>query len=157
MSYEVLRLGRRIAHSLPSGSLVDGRDEETERRATLHVLFHRPLPDLYPDLLEKSDDDLKPREALLDWLSSSSLGGDKDAAEWVLLSLLSFTYVHSRIGTVQGGLIIRTSESRATLRYTHCIWFCRTSQLRTQTLVCQLTLPCFIIYALSHQDTLIMH
>ncbi|KAF5386600.1 hypothetical protein D9615_001723 [Tricholomella constricta] len=61
---------------------------------TLHVLFSRPVPTtivprVYPDFPAKTI-----RDELIAWIAASSLAGDHDAAEWVLLS--SIARVQSR-------------------------------------------------------------
>lgn len=65
---------------------------------TLHVLFHRSLPKLIVSCppLHSSVDTLEVRTALIDWLATEALGGDRDAAEWVLLGSIASAYVHSR-------------------------------------------------------------
>ena len=66
----------------------------TELRTTsapvLHVLFHRPITDginqmpyphgLYSDSL---------RSELIEWIANEGLGGDLEAAEWVLFACIS--------------------------------------------------------------------
>ena len=56
---------------------------------TLHVLYStseqnsvitRPYPT--PDILQV-------REQLLDWIAEEALGGDREAAEWILLSTIA--------------------------------------------------------------------
>ncbi|KAF9073610.1 mini-chromosome maintenance replisome factor-domain-containing protein [Rhodocollybia butyracea] len=78
---------------------------ESERE-TLHVLFHlredivqKPyqiyplsLVDTKPESSDKKEDldDIKIlRNELISWIADESLAGDKDAAEWVLLSIIS--------------------------------------------------------------------
>ena len=85
---------RRLnSHSIASDILVDDTVEEPKSAATMHVLFHRPLLNSYPEIYHTPRETLETRDLILDWLAASSLGGDLDAAEWILLSLLSFTYV----------------------------------------------------------------
>lgn len=55
---------------------------------TLHVLFNRVVPTAitthaYP--LANAEDI---RNELLDWIAEESLGGDRQAAEWLLLGLI---------------------------------------------------------------------
>ena len=63
---------------------------EGSNAPTLHVLFHRQLPKTiltrpYPSMTYT----LAVREAFISWLANEALGGDHDAAEWVLLSCIS--------------------------------------------------------------------
>jgi hypothetical protein len=55
---------------------------------TLHVLFVR---EHRLDILEAPMDPIQPhvREELLDWIADEALGGDRDAAEWVLLACVA--------------------------------------------------------------------
>ncbi|KAH8117162.1 putative alanine racemase-domain-containing protein [Phellopilus nigrolimitatus] len=58
---------------------------------TLHVLFHRTIQNTVlpsPTLLQSSQTIIT-RNKLIDWLSSEALGGDRDAAEWVLLCCIA--------------------------------------------------------------------
>jgi hypothetical protein len=59
---------------------------------TLHVLFVRDDP---PNILGAPKDpiELNVREELLDWIADEALGGDRDAAEWVLLACVARVYV----------------------------------------------------------------
>ncbi|KAH7906482.1 putative alanine racemase-domain-containing protein [Hygrophoropsis aurantiaca] len=61
---------------------------------TLHVLFHRmdSLESVEP-LIHGHNAGI--RESLMEWIASEALGGDRDAAEWVLLSAIA--KVHSRV------------------------------------------------------------
>lgn len=59
---------------------------------TLHVLFTR---EHRLDILEAPKDAIEQhvREELLDWIAEEALGGDRDAAEWVLLTCVARVYV----------------------------------------------------------------
>lgn len=61
---------------------------------TLHVLFVR---EHRLNILNALDDTVKQdiREELLDWVGDEALGGDRDAAEWVLLACVARVYVLS--------------------------------------------------------------
>jgi hypothetical protein len=67
---------------------------------TLHVLFIRKHP---LDILSALKDPIRPhvREELLDWIADEALGGDRDAAEWVLLACVARVYVSSNVSTLQ--------------------------------------------------------
>lgn len=59
---------------------------------TIHVLFSRKIPSTvvpraFPEQFESSVDDV--RENLISWIADEGLSGDKLAAEFVLLSLIS--------------------------------------------------------------------
>ena len=58
---------------------------------TLHVLFTR---EHRLDILEAPKDAIEQhvREELLDWIAEEALGGDRDAAEWVLLTCVARVY-----------------------------------------------------------------
>jgi hypothetical protein len=58
---------------------------------TLHVLFVR---EHRLDILEapKGPIQQQVREELLDWIADEALGGDRDAAEWVLLACVARVY-----------------------------------------------------------------
>jgi len=58
---------------------------------TLHVLFVR---DHRLDIFEapKSPIEQRIREELLEWIANEALGGDRDAAEWVLLACVARVY-----------------------------------------------------------------
>lgn len=58
---------------------------------TLHVLFAR---EHRLDILEAPEDPIQRqvREELLDWIADEALGGDRDAAEWVLLACVARVY-----------------------------------------------------------------
>jgi hypothetical protein len=69
---------------------------------TLHVLFYREHPITiydfpYPSPLrtepESSISFLELRQQLVSWISEEALGGDTDAAEWILLALIGKVYV----------------------------------------------------------------
>lgn len=62
---------------------------------TLHVLFTRPTP---PTIIPRTfpassipDQLHKTRDELLTWIAEEGLGGDKVAAEWLLLSAIART------------------------------------------------------------------
>lgn len=59
---------------------------------TLHVLFTRAHP---PPLLARPFPAPPPsvRDALIAWIAEEALGGDTDAAEWVLLASIAQVYV----------------------------------------------------------------
>lgn len=63
---------------------------------TLHVLFSRPL-DTYTSSTYPATDLEVPasqiREELITWIADEALGGDKDAAEWVLLAATARVWV----------------------------------------------------------------
>ena len=59
---------------------------------TLHVLFYYPIPKtLMPDPLSTfpNSQAMTTRDSIITWLSNEALGGDRNAAEWILLSCLS--------------------------------------------------------------------
>jgi hypothetical protein len=58
---------------------------------TLHVLFVR---EDRLNILEAPKDSIQQpvREELLDWIANEALGGDRDAAEWVLLTCVARVY-----------------------------------------------------------------
>jgi hypothetical protein len=58
---------------------------------TLHVLFVR---EHRLDVLEAPKVPIQQhvREELLDWIADEALGGDRDAAEWVLLACVARVY-----------------------------------------------------------------
>ena len=58
---------------------------------TLHVLFVR---EDRLNILEAPKDSIEQsvREELLDWITSEALGGDRDAAEWILLTCVARVY-----------------------------------------------------------------
>ncbi|KAL5490150.1 hypothetical protein ACEPAI_4983 [Sanghuangporus weigelae] len=59
---------------------------------TLHVLFHRALPKtMVPVRTYGTEGQIASivRDDLINWTASEALGGDHDAAEWILLSCLS--------------------------------------------------------------------
>ena len=58
---------------------------------TLHVLFVR---EHCLDIFETSPDPYQhnTREELLSWIAEEALGGDRDAAEWVLLTCVARVY-----------------------------------------------------------------
>lgn len=62
---------------------------------TLHVLFTRETPSIIiPRSFlgsPPSSDPRKTRDELLTWIAEEALGGDKDAAEWMLLSAIAKT------------------------------------------------------------------
>jgi hypothetical protein len=59
---------------------------------TLHVLFIR---EHRLDIFVALPDPFRPqiREELLSWIAEEALGGDRDAAEWVLLTCVARVYV----------------------------------------------------------------
>ncbi|KAI0284000.1 mini-chromosome maintenance replisome factor-domain-containing protein [Russula aff. rugulosa BPL654] len=61
---------------------------------TLHVLFVRDDP---LNILEAPKDPTEQdvREELLDWIADEALGGDRDAAEWVLLACVARPITHA--------------------------------------------------------------
>ncbi|KAI1790741.1 mini-chromosome maintenance replisome factor-domain-containing protein [Ganoderma leucocontextum] len=97
-----------IISSEPYG--LDQTREEAADAPTLHVLFTKPhtphvLPRPFPRIVRQSQDgitsvssELSPRladdtaqirEELIAWIADEALGGDHQAAEWVLLSCIS--------------------------------------------------------------------
>ncbi|THH10835.1 hypothetical protein EW145_g1055 [Phellinidium pouzarii] len=58
---------------------------------TLHILFHRRLPKtiISSPLFSRITDIHTARDTFIAWLSREALGGDRDAAEWVLLSCIA--------------------------------------------------------------------
>jgi hypothetical protein len=58
---------------------------------TLHVLFVR---EDRLNILEAPKNSIQQpvREELLDWIANEALGGDRDAAEWVLLTCVARVY-----------------------------------------------------------------
>ena len=66
---------------------------------TLHVLFSRPQePAPYPYTPSELEDGVAEtyhgriamiRDDLLSWIANEGLGGDRDAAEWILLTLIA--------------------------------------------------------------------
>ncbi len=70
---------------------LDPAEEDSTVVPTLHVLFVRTherslLTREYP---HSSHSIPSLREELIDWISEESLGGDRDAAEWILLSCIA--------------------------------------------------------------------
>ncbi|KAL5533277.1 hypothetical protein ACEPAF_5053 [Sanghuangporus sanghuang] len=66
-----------------------GTDESVP---TLHVVFHRALPKtMVPVRTNVTEGQIASivRDDLISWAASEALGGDRDAAEWILLSCLS--------------------------------------------------------------------
>lgn len=65
---------------------------------TLHVLFSRPVePALIPNpaihhTVGKAAI-TETREELISWIADEALGGDRDAAEWILLITIARVYV----------------------------------------------------------------
>ncbi|KAG6889789.1 hypothetical protein C0992_004207 [Termitomyces sp. T32_za158] len=63
---------------------------------TLHVLFSQPVPPtIVPRVYPSMSHSKEIRDELIAWIADTSLAGDLDAAEWVLLSIIS--RVQSRI------------------------------------------------------------
>jgi hypothetical protein len=62
---------------------------------TLHVLFSRPLPSVIISRPYPANDSALEvtREDLLTWIAKEALGGDRDAAEWLLLVSIARVYV----------------------------------------------------------------
>lgn len=61
---------------------------------TLHVLFSRPLESaLFPAIYSARAAVAETREELISWIADEALGGDRDAAEWVLLISIARVYV----------------------------------------------------------------
>ncbi|EGN96137.1 hypothetical protein SERLA73DRAFT_185710 [Serpula lacrymans var. lacrymans S7.3] len=56
---------------------------------TLHVLFHEPQPAVEKLLGPPVPNISETRDNLINWISKESLGGDRDAAEWVLLAIIA--------------------------------------------------------------------
>ncbi|KAG6861875.1 hypothetical protein C0995_010581 [Termitomyces sp. Mi166 len=57
---------------------------------TLHVLFSQPLPPtIIPRVYPSTHRSQVIRDQLIAWIADTSLAGDLDAAEWVLLSIIS--------------------------------------------------------------------
>lgn len=86
-----------MVHLYPTWSLQGNsiQDEAQFEVPTLHVLFSipitpgniaRPLSVPLPETLISVI-----REQLIDWIASEALGGDKVAAEWVVLASISRT------------------------------------------------------------------
>ncbi|KAJ3562296.1 hypothetical protein NP233_g9665 [Leucocoprinus birnbaumii] len=70
------------------------QSEEPEEAPTLHVLYTREtpatiVPRSFPAPL--APDARTVRDGLITWIADEALGGDRDAAEWVLLSIISKT------------------------------------------------------------------
>ena len=72
---------------------LDLESEASTEVPTLHVLFTRtheeslltrPYPSEHPSTV---------RQELIQWMASEGLGGDLDAAEWVLLACIAKVYV----------------------------------------------------------------
>lgn len=66
---------------------------------TLHVLFSCPLePTLVPVIYPAAVDEVgiaETREDLISWIADEGLGGDRDAAEWILLTSIARVYAIS--------------------------------------------------------------
>ncbi|KAH7927729.1 hypothetical protein BV22DRAFT_1084528 [Leucogyrophana mollusca] len=62
--------------------------------STLHVLFHQvdTIEVLEHDSLNHAGE---LRDELIDWIASEALGGDRDAAEWVLLSVIAKVHLRA--------------------------------------------------------------
>ncbi|KAG6878774.1 hypothetical protein C0993_008073 [Termitomyces sp. T159_Od127] len=57
---------------------------------TLHVLFSQPVPPtIVPRVYPSMPHSKEIRDELIAWIADTSLAGDLDAAEWVLLSIIS--------------------------------------------------------------------
>lgn len=57
----------------------------------MHVLFSRPQePSIHGGVSEADSNSIAAlREDLISWIADESLGGDRDAAEWVLLASIA--------------------------------------------------------------------
>jgi hypothetical protein len=55
---------------------------------TLHVLFSRPHSYVSP-LNGVSPPSVQLRDELINWIADEALGGDRDAAEWILLAAVA--------------------------------------------------------------------
>lgn len=90
-SVQELTLHSRLHSEIEDDNVVDV--------PTLHVLFTRPheMDVLPPTLSSEPDNTSSSEEPVLDevvsWVADESLGGDKDAAEWVLLASTARVYV----------------------------------------------------------------
>jgi hypothetical protein len=69
----------------------DLENEEAVDVPTLHVVYTRPEPTFSASLSESA----QCRDDLLTWLAEEALGGDVDAAEWMLLACIARVYVLS--------------------------------------------------------------
>jgi Mini-chromosome maintenance replisome factor len=80
---------------------------------TLHVLFTR---EHRLDILTAPKDAVQPhvREELLTWIADEALGGDRDAAEWVLLTCVARVYVSSHVPELS--IVNRTHSSQSRTR-----------------------------------------
>lgn len=56
---------------------------------TLHVLFTKPHERLLKRPYPSTTSSDSVREELINWIASQALGGDVNAAEWVLLSSIA--------------------------------------------------------------------
>lgn len=65
-------------------------DDSSPEVPVLHVLCYR----VDPAGPTPGDVDLSARKDLIDWISREALGGDDDAAEWLLLQLTSKVFVY---------------------------------------------------------------
>lgn len=68
-------------------------DDSSPEVPVLHVLCYR-VASSNPTL---TDIDPSVRTDLIDWISNEALGGDNDAAEWILLQLASKVFVERYI------------------------------------------------------------
>jgi hypothetical protein len=79
------------SRSIPS-SISDDIDQENPIEVpTLHILFARPLPAglvSRPFGVAPAPESARTRAELIEWLAEEALGGDADAAEWLLLAYL---------------------------------------------------------------------
>jgi len=70
--------------------------EVSKEVPTLHVLFSQPLPPtLIPRTYPAENSTSALREELISWIAEEALGGDRDAAEWVLLTSIARTQSRS--------------------------------------------------------------
>ena len=75
---------------------LDNENGTSQDVPTLHVLFTKPhasnnLLRQFPSPPGASDTDI--RKELVYWIADEGLGGDRHAAEWVLLSCIARVYV----------------------------------------------------------------
>lgn len=67
-------------------------DDSSPEVPVLHVLCYQVDPAATPTNVDPSV-----RTDLIDWMSNEALGGDKDAAEWLLLQLAAKVFVERSI------------------------------------------------------------
>jgi hypothetical protein len=82
---------RQLIHMPSHSTAVDAEQDNPVEVPTLHVLFARLLPHSLvsrPFAMAPTAESEHTRSELIDWIAEESLGGDKHAAEWLLLAIV---------------------------------------------------------------------